>query len=63
MHDVKKTGPRNHLGQPATRTPAETIARLKEKVSKNRGGAIRERIQAQICQELGAEGLARVSDS
>ncbi len=40
--------PRNQLGQPATRTRAETIARLKEKVAKNHGGANRERIQAQI---------------
>ncbi len=44
----KATPPRNQLGQPATRTRAETIARLKEKVAKNHGGANRERIQAQI---------------
>jgi len=44
--------PRNELGEPATRTPAETVARLKEKVSKNHGSANRERIQAQISEEL-----------
>lgn len=49
-------GPRNHLGQPATHTPEETIARLKEKVVKNHGGANRERIQAQISAELTARG-------
>jgi hypothetical protein len=48
--------PRNQLGQPATKTPAETIARLREKVEKNRGGANRERIQAQISEELAAKG-------
>ena len=48
----KPTRPRNQLGEPATRTPQETIARLKEKVSKNQGGANRERIQAQISAEL-----------
>ena len=47
----KPTRPRNQLGEPATRTPQETIARLKEKVSKNHGGANRERIQAQISEE------------
>jgi hypothetical protein len=47
--------PRNQLGQPATKTPAETIARLREKVAKNRGGANRERIQAQITEELAAK--------
>jgi hypothetical protein len=52
MHDFKTTEPRNQLGEPATKTPEETIARLKEKVSKNHGGANRERIQAQISQEL-----------
>jgi hypothetical protein len=51
MSDPKAAGPRNQLGEPATRTPEETIARLKEKVSKNHGGANRERIQAQISQE------------
>jgi hypothetical protein len=44
--------PRNQLGQPATSTPEETIARLREKVAKNHGGANRERIQAQISEEL-----------
>ena len=48
----KPTRPRNQLGEFATRTPQETIARLKEKVSKNHGGANRERIQAQISEEL-----------
>lgn len=49
--DPKTARPRNQLGEPATTTPEETIARLKEKVSKNHGGANRERIQAQISQE------------
>lgn len=40
--------PRNHLGEPATKTPAETIARLKEKLPKNHGGANRQRIHARI---------------
>lgn len=43
--------PVNQLGQPATRTPEETIARLQEKVSKNHGEANRERIRAQITEE------------
>ena len=51
MMDSKATRPRNQLGEPATATPEETITRLKEKVSKNHGGANRERIQAQISQE------------
>lgn len=51
----KSTQPRNQLGEFATRTPEETIARLKEKVSKNHGGANRERIQAQISEELAAK--------
>jgi hypothetical protein len=50
--------PRNQLGQPATTTPAETIARLKEKVTKNHGGANRERIQAQISEELAPKANA-----
>ena len=54
MSDPKVARPRNQLGEPATRTPAETIARLQEKVSKNHGGANRERIQAQISQERAA---------
>jgi hypothetical protein len=49
---VKAARPRNQLGQPATATPEETIARLREKVEKNHGGANRERIQAQISEEL-----------
>lgn len=51
MSDPRTASPRNQLGEPATTTPEETIARLKEKVSKNHGGANRERIQAQISQE------------
>ena len=51
MSDLKTARPRNHLGEPATKTPDETIARLKEKISKNHGGANRERIQEQISQE------------
>jgi len=51
MSDLKTARPRNQLGEPATKTPEETIARLKEKVSKNRGIANRERIQAQILEE------------
>ena len=30
MSDLKTARPRNHLGEPATKTPDETIARLKE---------------------------------
>ena len=52
MNKGKPARPRNQLGEFATRTPQETIARLKEKVSKNHGGANRERIQAQISEEL-----------
>jgi hypothetical protein len=52
MTDDLSTRPRNNLGEPATRTPDEAIARLREKVTKNRGGANRERIQAQIAEEL-----------
>jgi hypothetical protein len=51
MTDPKTAQPRNQLGEPATTTPEEAIARLKEKVSKNHGGANRERIQAQISEE------------
>ncbi|MDQ2912629.1 MAG: hypothetical protein M3T56_05170 [Chloroflexota bacterium] len=51
MSDLRTSGPRNQLGEPATRTPEETVARLKEKISKNHGGANRERIQAQISEE------------
>ena len=54
MTDGLAMRPRNNLGEPATRTPDEAIARLKEKVSKNRGGANRDRIQAQIAEELAA---------
>lgn len=48
---LKRTRPRNQLGEPATTTPEETIARLKAKVSKNHGSANRQRIQAQIIEE------------
>jgi len=46
-----RTRPRNQLGEAATTTPEETIARLKAKVSKNHGIANRKRIQAQIREE------------
>ena len=52
--DPSSARPRNQLGEPATKTPQEAIARLKEKVSKNHGGANRERIQAQITEERAA---------
>jgi hypothetical protein len=52
---VTNARPRNQLGQPATNTPAETIARLREKVTKNHGGANRERIQAQISVEIASK--------
>ena len=52
MPERKSSRPRNQLGEPATTTHEETIARLKEKVAKNHGGANRERIQAQISEEL-----------
>ena len=58
MERVTPARPRNQLGQPATTTPAETIARLKQKVTKNHGGANRERIQAQISEELAPKGDA-----
>jgi hypothetical protein len=48
---AQRAWPFNQLGEPATRTPEETIARLKAKVSKNHGTANRERIQAQISEE------------
>jgi hypothetical protein len=51
MHESKAARPRNQLGEFATRTPQETIARLQQKVAKNHGGANRERIQAQISVE------------
>ena len=54
MTDSNPAQPRNQLGELATKTPQETIARLTEKVSKNHGGANRERIQAQISLERGA---------
>lgn len=39
---------RNRLGEPATRTPEETVTRLQAKIAKNRGGANRTRIRARI---------------
>src|SRR6185503_21131 len=42
------TAPHNQLGEPATATPTETVTRLQEKASDNRGGANRERIRAHI---------------
>jgi hypothetical protein len=56
MDNLKPTRPSNQLGEPATRTPEETVARLKEKFSKNHGVANRARIQAQIAEER-APGL------
>jgi len=43
--------PLNHFGQPPTRSPEEAVDRLREKIEKNRGGANRERIRAQISEE------------
>jgi hypothetical protein len=51
MTDPKTSRPRNQLGEPATKTPEEAIARLEEKVAKNHGGSNRKRIQAQITEE------------
>ena len=48
---TRRTRPRNQLGEPATTTPEETIARLNAKASKNHGTANRERIRAQISEE------------
>jgi len=59
MGELKATRPRNQLGEFATRTPQETIARLQAKVSKNHGGANRERIQAQISEERAAKTESR----
>ena len=59
MNEGRATGPRNQLGEPATKTPEEAIARLKEKVSKNHGGANRERIQARIAEERAVKTSAR----
>jgi hypothetical protein len=56
MSDREPARPRNQLGEPATKTREETIARLKEKASKNHGGANRERIQAQISQKRRHDG-------
>ena len=42
------TAPHNQLGEPATATLTETVTRLQEKASDNRGGANRERIRAHI---------------
>lgn len=51
MTNQQTARPRNQLGEPATTTAEETIARLKEKTSKNHGGANRQRIEAQISEE------------
>jgi hypothetical protein len=51
MSEPLSARPKNQLGEPATRTPQETIARLKEKAFKNHGGANRDRIEAQISEE------------
>jgi hypothetical protein len=48
---AEQARPRNQLGELATTTSKETIARLEEKVSKNHGIANRKRIQAQITEE------------
>ena len=48
MSKGKPTRPRNQLGEFATRKPQETIARLKEKVSKNHTAAQPRTVQAQI---------------
>jgi hypothetical protein len=48
---AQRTRPRNQLGEPATTTREETVARLKAKASKNHGSANRRRIQAQISEE------------
>jgi len=44
--------PRNVLDQPATNTPAETAARLREKASRSQGIANRERIRDRIIKTL-----------
>ena len=50
--EPERRPPRNQLGQPATTTPEETVARLEEKALKNHGTANRERIRQQISEEL-----------
>jgi hypothetical protein len=47
--------PRNQLGQLATKTPHETVARLEHKMLKNQGRANRGRIRAQIARGLAAQ--------
>src|SRR2546423_1363987 len=49
--DRKAPQSRNEVGEPATKTPEETVVRLTEKVDQNHGGANRERIRAQISKE------------
>ena len=49
--NLKAPQPRNEVGEPATKTPEETVVRLTAKVDQNHGGANRERIQAQISEE------------
>lgn len=48
MKDFATSGPQNQLGEPATTTTKETVARLREKASRSHGGANRERISARI---------------
>jgi len=48
--------PQNQFGQPATKTPAETVARLQEKARQSRGAGTRRRIRTRIGAELGARG-------
>ena len=48
MTDSALNGPHNQLGEPATTTTRETVARLQEKASRSHGGANRERISARI---------------
>ena len=40
--------PRNQLGEVATKTPRETLTRLREKAARNHGGANRQRIRVRI---------------
>ena len=49
------TQPRNQRGEVATKTPRETLTRLREKSAHNHGGANRQRIRVRIA--------ARVKDA
>ena len=51
----KMDEPRNQRGEVATKTPRETLARLREKSAHNHGGANRQRIRVRIA--------ARVKDA